>query len=422
MELTNSNTLRINKYKAGLFLACLYIFASYIAQDLFLSSRINSLCLYVFLAFSAYVFITKFSASKSISVFACWCVLFFIASCLTALYSPNFASTTSSLYLMFVAFCLCVFFQLYTNDESGFSKIAWCYSISGFILIALLFLTGNLVGDADHRLGSELVGNSNSFAAMMMVATMYSIWLWVYKIKKWLPKLLMLAIIVAYIYTLALSGGRKFFIVPFLFLYLLLFFKTNKRGKRNILLYTALFAVVVSIVWSLIMNVEIFYNAIGVRMENLLKAFAGMGGDNSSQVRETIRQLAFEKWLERPLFGYGYDSFKYLALQRVGQFFYSHCNYTELLYSGGILYAALFYWIYYKILKNAFRNKVIPVAYKAFAFAVVISWLVFDYGAVSYNLNPTMIMLMMAYNASTFANKETKENGQTANAEVAVEK
>ena len=170
------------------------------------------------------------------------------------------------------------------------------------------------------------------------------------------------------------------------------------------------------------MNVEIFYNAIGVRMENLLKAFSGMGGDNSSQVRETIRQLAFEKWLERPLFGYGYDSFKYLALQTVGQLFYSHCNYTELLYSGGILYAALFYWIYYKILKNAFRNKVIPVAYKAFAFAVVISWLVFDYGAVSYNLNPTMIMLMMAYNASTFANKETKENGQTANAEVAVEK
>ena len=151
-------------------------------------------------------------------------------------------------------------------------------------------------------------------------------------------------------------------------------------------------------------------------------AFAGEEGDSSAEIRETIRNLAFDKWMEHPLFGYGFDSFKYLADKVVGHFYYSHCNYTELLYSGGIVYFLLFYWIYYKILRNAFCNKKIPVEYKAFSVATAVSLFVFDYGAVTYNSTSTLIMLMMAYTASNFARGATETNEQTANTDTASEK
>jgi len=419
MKLTINSTIRLDTYKIGCLIAYIYIFVAYVAQDLVISSRFTSLMLYIFLAYSAYVFVSRFRANYSLSVFACWYLLFGLISCITALYAPSFSGATGSLYAMLVAFCLGLFLQMYARNDLEFSRIAWCYAISSFALVVLLFLTGNLKGEAGDRLGNELVGNANTFAAMMMMATMFAIWLLVYKTKTWLSKILMLTIIVADLYALVLSGGRKYFIIPFLFFYLLLLFKTNKRGKRHIIIYTVLFAGMIAVVWYLIMNVESFYNAIGVRMEDFLKSLSGEEGDNSSRVREIMRKVAFEKWLERPLWGYGFDSFKYLAQTTVGEFFYSHCNYTELLYSGGIFYFLLFYWIHYRIVRNAFRNKSIPVAYKAFAIATTVSWLVFDYGGVSYNSNPTLIMLVMAYNASTFANKETKTNGQTANTEAA---
>ena len=150
------------------------------------------------------------------------------------------------------------------------------------------------------------------------------------------------------------------------------------------------------------MRVPLFYDAIGVRMEGLLENITGEGGDASAVIREKMRKLALEKWIENPIIGYGFDSFKYLAQQEVGHFYYSHCNYTELLYSGGIFYLVLYYWIFWKILRRCIKNKDIPVSFKAFAMASVISMLLFDYGAVTYNSTPQMIMLMMAYCASGF--------------------
>ncbi len=421
MKITLNSTIRLDKKRIGCFLAYVYIFTSYIAQDLLLSSSINSLCLYIFLAFSAYVFISRINTYKSLPVFLCWYLLFGVASCLIALYSPSFTSVSSGLYAMFVAFCLCLFLQMYVRTDTEFNRLAWCYAISGFTFVMLLFFTGNLEGDAENRLGQELLGNANIFAMMMMVAAMYTMWLLVYKAENLSTKTLLLVMIIIDIYALMLSGGRKFFVVPFIFFYLLLFFKTNKNGKRNIFLYSVLFAVIIAVVWTLVMNVESLYNAIGVRMEDLFKTFAGEEGDSSAEIREIIRNLAFDRWLERPLLGYGFDSFKYYAQSTVGHFYYSHCNYTELLYSGGIGYFFLFYWIFYRILRNAFANRRIPVAYKAFAVATVVSLFIFDYGAVTYNLTPTLIMLMMAYTASNFARGETENNEQTANTDADAE-
>ena len=63
------------------------------------------------------------------------------------------------------------------------------------------------------------------------------------------------------------------------------------------------------------------------------------GEDGSTNERLQFIYSGFSDFLDRPLIGYGYDSFRF----KFGK--YSHNNYVELLYSGGILIFIIYYTI-----------------------------------------------------------------------------
>jgi O-antigen ligase len=152
------------------------------------------------------------------------------------------------------------------------------------------------------------------------------------------------------------------------------------------------------------MNVPQFYELMGYRMQFVINSFVGRGEIGASAVaREMMRELAMTRWLESPLWGYGFDSFKYYAESTIGKFVYSHSNYTELLHNGGIIYFIIYYYIFYKLIKVFMRNKNKPEKYRAYALAVLICMLVFDYGAVSYSLARMHIMLALAFRVLTFS-------------------
>lgn len=418
MTTTMSKPTKSMKYRIGCTLAYAYIFTSYVAQDLLISSRLNSIVLYIFLIFSAYLFLSKKPTTKidlNKNGFFVWYIAFMIMSAVLMLFSPSISGVFNSFYSMGVALLVSMCLRTYTKTENGFRNICRCYTFSSFAFIVLLFFTGNMSGSADDRLGEQLLGNANIFASMMMFGTIFSIWLLVFDSPSILRKFIMLAIISFQIYSLMLSGGRKFLLIPFIFLYLLFMNKTNKKGKKHIIFYTLLFTVIIIFVWFLIMNVPVLYNSIGIRMEGLIYNLQGVGGDSSSVLREQLRNLAVKRWWQNPFVVYGFDSFKYYSLEMTGRFYYSHCNYTELLYNGGLLYLILYYSIFIVIMKRCFKNKELPSKYKAFIIAVVISFLIFDYGAVSYNLTLEIMFLMLAYDISSF--KKITCNGEKIDGE-----
>lgn len=400
--LQESKAIKINKHSIGCLLAYAYIFTSYIAQDILISSQLNSVFLYAFLLSSVYIFVTSMKIDTKDIGFTLWYIVFMIVSAALMLKSPSISGVFGSYYAMIVSLLVSLCLKIHIKTERGFRRICWCYSISSFAFVVLLFFTGNLSGTAEERLGQEILGNANIFASLMMVGVMFSIWILLYDCSGMIQKIAVTGMIIFKMYSLALSGGRKFFIIPFIFFYLLLLNKQDKRGKRHTILHTVLFVFVLIIVWNLIMKVPVFYNSIGIRMEGLIENFQGENGDSSAEIRKILRDLAFEKWLERPLSGYGFDSFKYLAQSAVGHFYYSHCNYTELLYSGGIFYFLLYYWGCWMIIKNCLKNKELPDCYRAFSVAGVVSFFIFDYGAVSYNATYQIAFLMMAYSVSNF--------------------
>ena len=196
---------------------------------------------------------------------------------------------------------------------------------------------------------------------------------------------------------LIFSGGRKFFIIPFVFLYIMLVLKTDKNGRKHFVKYTSLVLAFGVICYFLIMNIPVFYNAIGIRMQGAINGLLGEGEqDSSSLIRDKMRLLAIKGWIESPFMGYGFDSFKYLALKELNKFYYSHCNYTELLYNGGIFYFLLYYAIYAKLILDVLAKNKGTQKYRAFALGVAICFLIFDFAGVTYESFPTQLMLAMA--------------------------
>lgn len=384
-----------NAMTAGALLMYLYIFTSYIATDIYISTRVNSLFLFAFVGMTVLLILFR-DRSFTATVATVWYLTFAVMSLLSGLYAPEFHPLQGTFYRLLTTLCLIICIQYYIRSEADFRRLGWAYALASLILVGILQVSGNLSGNAGDRLGETIFGNANIFADLMMTAVMYALWLLLYGSRNNWQRLLALGITAADMYALSLSGGRKFFVVPLLFFYLLLLFRADRRGRRHVVKYTLFFLAFAAIVWVVIMNVPIFYESIGVRMEGLIANMLGGKGDSSSERRELLRQLALEGWLERPLFGHGFDSFQFLSVQHTGRQYYSHCNYTELLYNNGIVGFLLYYSMYAWILRRAWkvRRKASQSAL-AFAVGVAVSLFIYEYGAVSYDSTSNIIMIVL---------------------------
>ena len=398
--------------KATLFFMAIYIFMSYNACDLWISSKWLPMSLYAFLGVGALCGFSKLLKNVKTKIPApfLWYGSFMVLSVIIMLYSNEKSIMSGTYYLMLVTAILSTFIYIVVTDRKWFSVLCWIYSISGAFLVLMLQLTENLVGKDSDRLGEDLMGNANIFAGMMMVSAMFTIWLLIFGRQSKLAKFLLVVSLLADMYALALSAGRKYFVIPFLFLYLLLLFQTDEKGRRHFIRNTIFVGALVLLVYYLIMNVPIFYDSIGIRMERLLNGFFGEGDQGASaEIRERMRELALLEWGKSPIWGYGFDSFKYIAEKELSFFTYSHCNYTELLYNGGVLYFLVYYFFYFVLLKKALIEKKGSTPFRAFTVSVVLSLLVFEYGSVTYESSYVVILLFMAYAGLKFGEKEKEE-------------
>ena len=108
-------------------------------------------------------------------------------------------------------------------------------------------------------------------------------------------------------------------------------------------------------------------------------------------------EIGLQKWQESPLWGYGFDSFKYFNESVTGHFYYSHNNFVEMLYNLGIIGFIAYYSYYIKLLFASYNGKNrISLSVRAFSVAMVISMMVYEYGAINYTTTSTMIMFFFA--------------------------
>ena len=384
----------------GIALSFLYLFSIYLSGSVFFPTWLNRITLLAFLAYGAVTTVHKmFNGSFYLSRHAVWYAVFICYTVTSLAFSTRPEAINSShLYQMLVCLCITLFVSEYITTEKIFNYICWAFILSSFLMVALLYASGKLSGDYNERLGNEVSGNANTFATFIMYSVIYGFWLLISQNYRLSIKVFLCFSIIINLYALMLSAGRKFFVIPFVFLYILLLLKSKNNVSRSMIKYTLLMLIIVYVIYLIMTRVPVLYNAIGVRMEQLINSITGSGTvDQSSIIRSQMRKAAITEWKKSPLFGYGFDTFKYLSTDEyrsIGG--YSHCNFTELLYSGGLVYISVYYSFFLHIIYKAFQNFKKNRVNCAFAIAVIVSQLILDYGGVFYDIAITQLILMMA--------------------------
>lgn len=384
--------------RIGIFLFCIYIVIGYLANDIILPTIINTIFLYLFIGYS--VIYTFIEGTYKISKFTTWQIIFTAISIFSLTYSPLKDVFEGQFYLCIVNLVMIYFLSRYEIDKEIFVRIAWSYAAGSALLIALLIRSGN-VFDSSGRLGTDLVGNANILAAMLMVSAIYAFWLLVYTKNSLWKKIILIGCVVLIYYGMFLSGGRKYIFIPLIFLYIVLFFKTDNKGRKHLIRNTVIVAALLVLVIYIIMNVPSLYDVIGQRLENLIY-FIETGRilreGGAEELRAKMIEIGWNAWSESPLLGHGFDSFKYYNVQVTGRFFYSHNNFIELLYNLGIAGFIVYYWFYIKMIITGWRERNSKPQYATyFSIALFISMLFYETGAINYSATSSFILFYLSF-------------------------
>ena len=221
-------------------------------------------------------------------------------------------------------------------------------------------------------------------------------------------KLLSLIFLATTYFGMFLSGGRKYIVVPILFLYIMMMNKTDKKGRAHLIRNTLIVILVAVAVFLLIMKVPYFYEHIGNRFEDFFGLFdETKSADGSTLLRTKMAKAGMEKWIENPLFGYGFDSFKYYNASSVtGHLYYSHNNFVELLYNQGVIGFIAYYAFYVYLVVKAMKIRPRSL-YKGFVIGTVISLLLFEFFGITYSVTPIQFLLFFCFYC---LNRGLKEN------------
>lgn len=370
-----------HKKNIGIWIVYLYVLLSFIGQPPLMSSKWQSLSLNLLLGISILTII--FFGRLKIIYYHFWYIVLICVSLVSCLYAIDPFVAYQGLYSLLVVFGLTVAISTMIKNEEEIKKIIICFSSSGFILFVVLLVTNQL--NVDERLGNSLFGNANIFAGVVMLSLMCSIWLALYS--NGVMKYCFIIFAATQVYMLFLSGGRKYILIPALFLYLLFLLKKNDQGKSKIIQYTVLFSVVVGISYWLMFNIPQLYSTVGYRMEGFFELFSKEAENkiHADVVRQSMIQYGIDFFTNRPILGYGIDNYKILFDEAFGRYVYSHNNYIEILVNYGLFGFVVYYSFYLYLIYKLWRDKCRDTKLRDFFLAFMVCLLPLEMGIISYN-------------------------------------
>ena len=283
----------------------------------------------------------------------------------------------------------------------------------GIFTTALVVMLLSLGTITQGRLGKGTEINSNMLSILCVYGLVLSLYL--RKTDK-LAKYAAWFRVCFYMLSILLTGSRKGLLMAVLAIAIIQFVLEKRKLARNTLVGIG----IVVFVYVLIMNVEFLYNVIGVRVESMLGMLSGKQTEEASlNDRMRLVELGLRYIKEKPWTGYGYDCFKLISgmgpngkvpVGSVG--FYSHNNYIELLFGGGIIGLALYYipilYLLKELLKGLRKNTCMP-----YFLAMVVSQLAVEYARVTYYARVDAYIMGIVLGCALVAHKE-EMNGSPA--------
>lgn len=274
----------------------------------------------------------------------------------------------------------------------GVKKLLAGFSVLGPLIFLTLLATGKLY--EGWRLGTDLLGNANSFAhiiTIMMTGAMY----FAFSAEQKKYRIVNIIFIIIDLYMIFLSGGRKFILYGVVFTYVSLVMRSKRIKIKNIIIATIIVVVLLRIGYQIIMNTPALYSTIGIRLVGIGTTGAMGVGD-----QQRLMQRGIEMFKESPIFGKGIGGFQQYSSNVYGSYVYAHSNYIELLADFGLVGFILYYYRYIRSLVRMIRYRnIIDEKYRLF-FPLLIAIFVLDIFSISFNQTafiPLFVMLISSY-------------------------
>lgn len=290
----------------------------------------------------------SYSVNKTVQMMVLFILFYFISVIWAKNLKDVFYYVNDFLQISFVVIIVSRHIKT-KNDLESYLKLilgGWMYMVTVLVIRTPVSAWGS------ERVGSVMALNANEVG--MYCATAFLLTLYFAQKNK------MVYILGGVFAVISLfSGSRKSFVM--IVASCCIFLGLVNRGFKRIKNFILIMVCVISL-FSLIMSNEKFYDVIGYRMEKTIDALMGKNvKDGSAKERAYYREHAVEMFLEKPIIGVGGNGFvTRLRLEGYWHVAYSHCNYTELLATLGIIGFSLYYGIQLRILIRSlhyFKNK-----------------------------------------------------------------
>ena len=327
-----------------------------------------------------------------------WYIVFFVYSLLSILWTINYDYSVQLIKEMICTMFFVLLILFYITNYERLKKVTKMYIITCFytciLILAFNFklrgtdLFGNITGLYFNRI-ALLLCNGIYFSFFMYKST---------EKKKYLISSLL------FYFVIFLTGSRKSLIMPLVFIVLFLIFNIGKNKKRFV--KTTFFICLLLVMSTFLIC---FNPTLKTRMNDLYQSvvYHETTKDGSIIERAYFRKTAMELFENHPINGIGVNGFRgYLSSIKYRHVTYSHCNYTELLATLGIIGFLIYYFLYLIILRNSIKMFNANNYKKLLCLSFILVEIVFEYGFVSYYFFEIQSALMMIFLYSNYSNRK----------------
>lgn len=280
-----------------------------------------------------------------------------------------------------------------------------CYLIATLINAIYVTVTIDMAALGEVQLGGQMLEGWNGNGIGFMTAQGFLIGYYLFKTTKNKHDkcFLFLCVIVFTVMTLY-TGSRTAFIMLLAELVLYYWLSHPTKVVRNVMVS----ALVLIGAFYLVINVEVFYNVLGSRLEGLFALFGGEGEiDSSANLRDLFIENGKRWFSERPILGYGINNYKVLNQEATGRFTYAHNTFIELAVDLGVVGLVWYYSAYaYLIAKLVKLIKRGPIY--IFLLSALIASFASQYGTVKYYDFYQNMLILLCFFAVAHARKERR--------------
>ena len=322
--------------------------------------------------------------------------IFVAYTTLTAFWSLSYSDTlTMSRTLLRILVCFSLVYWSYM-DETDPEKLIYCMVFSSyFVGLYTIFFFGfsSIIHASDDILLEESFANINAIAVFIAIGVVCELYLVLYRGPRLYSLLSLMSIVI-----IAASQSRKAIVVTVLGVMALILFRfsTSKNLAYRILEIVFLLLLTLTAVY-FIAKLPIF-SSVNKRLDMMINSFLGQGKmDHSSLIRNDMRELGYEYWLQRPIRGFGFGATHIIAYRNLNVDTYLHNNYIELLASGGILGLISYYSMHIYLIAHYFKLRKTDERWFVIGIILIGLILISDYGKVSYYSKTGLFELMLLF-------------------------